>query len=93
MRKSAVVLILIALLVPVTFGFLATGSGSSFGYSSIGIRSSNKVYSPLGFAGNFFGGLGISGVSLSRPLFSPTYSSPISHVSIMSGFRWNFFDP
>ena len=80
--------IILAILIPLMFGFLFWGGGYSGSGAYLGLRSSNKVYSPY-----FLSSSGIFGsVSFySRPVYRPSYQ-PLN-FNVFSSFRWNFFDP
>ena len=78
--------LLLAIMIPLMFGFLLWGSGSSGSGSFVGVRSATKVVAPsfLNFGGS--AAFTFTGAPF-RPAFQPI------RVNAVSSFRWNFFDP
>ncbi len=78
-----------AILMSIAFGFLLFGSGSNFA-GSVGIHSSNKVFTP-----SIFNGFGAGSISFSAsPIFRPSFGSDtFGNFNARGGFMWNFFDP
>lgn len=78
--------ILVAVMIPLMFGFLLWGGGSTWGGGSASIKSSTKVITPSFL--NFGGSAGFN--FNARPfIINP---QPI-HANAAGAFRWNFFDP
>ncbi|GEM_PF-3797737 len=78
--------ILLSIMIPLMFGFLLWGGGSTWGGGSVAIKSSTKVIAPsfLNFGGSAgFAFRGTPFVTMPQPI----------RANAAGSFRWNFFDP
>lgn len=80
-------IILVAIMVPLIFGFLAFGHAGSGSGAFAGFRSANKVVLPT-----FPSAGGVSAGFAFAPLFRPTFQ-PLGPLRARAAFSWNFFDP